>query len=145
MPTALDSYTEYSRLVFSLLTDRATVERHTLAVYTTSRTIGITRGQIVFRSGHVLRVFEQIDFVAHRIFKYFYELSYQGESLWWYDSMPHPDIPDLESTHPHHKHIPPDIKHHRIPATGLSFTEPNLPQLITEAETFITTAAGNTQ
>jgi hypothetical protein len=145
MPTALDSYTEYSRLVFSLLTDRATVERHTLAVYTTSRTIGITRGQIVFRSGHVLRVFEQIDFIAHRIFKYFYELSYQGESLWWYDSMPHPDIPDLESTHPHHKHIPPDIKHHRIPATGLSFTEPNLPQLITEAETFITTAAGNTQ
>ncbi len=59
MSTALDSYAEYSRLIFSLLTDRATVERHTLAVYTTSRTIGITRGQIVFRSGHVLRVFEQ--------------------------------------------------------------------------------------
>ncbi len=138
MPTALDSYTEYSRLVFSLLTDRATVERHTLAVYTTSRTIGITRGQIVFRSGHVLRVFEQIDFIARRIVKYFYELSYQGESLWWYDSMPHPDIPDLESTHPHHKHIPPDIKHHRIPAMGLSFTEPNLPPLIAEIEAMIT-------
>ena len=145
MPTALDSYTEYSRLIFSLLTDRDTVERHTLAVYTTSRTIGITRGQIVFRSGHVLRVFEQIDFVAYRVLQYFYELSYQGEPLWWYDPMPHPDVPDLQSTHPHHKHIPPDIKHHRIPATGLSFTEPNLPQLITEAETFITTATGNTQ
>ena len=137
MPATLDSYTEYSRLVFSLLTDRATVERHTLAVYTTSRTIGITRGQIVFHSGHVLRVFEQIDFVTHRILKYFYELSYQGESLWWYDSMPHPDIPDLESTHPHHKHLPPDIKHHRIPATGLSFTEPNLPPLIAEIEAMI--------
>jgi len=145
MPATLDSYTEYSRLVFSLLTDRATVERHTLAVYTTSRTIGITRGQIVFHSGHVLRVFEQIDFVTHRILKYFYELSYQGESLWWYDSMPHPDVPDLRSTHPHHKHIAPDIKHHRIAATGLSFTEPNLPKLITETETFIITASGNTQ
>jgi hypothetical protein len=51
--------------------------------------------------------------------------------------MPHPDIPDLQITHPHHKHIPPDIKHHRIPAAGLSFTEPNLPPLIAEIEATI--------
>jgi len=38
----------------------------------------------------------------------------------------------LASTHPHHKHIPPDLKHHRIPAAGLSFTQPNLPFLIQE-------------
>lgn len=38
----------------------------------------------------------------------------------------------LASTHPHHKHIPPDIKHHRIPAPNLSFTIPNLPFLIEE-------------
>ena len=141
MPTALDSYAEYARLIFALLTDRASIERHTLAVYTTSSTIGITRGQIVFRSGHVLRVFEQIDFVARHILKYFYELSYQDEPLWWYDSMPHPDIPDLQSTQPHHKHIPPDIKHHRIPAIGLSFAGPNLPQLIAEAESLIANSA----
>ncbi len=35
---------------------------------------------------------------------------------------------------PHHKHIPPDIKHHRIPAPGLSFQQPNLPFLIEEIE-----------
>ncbi|MEN8215749.1 MAG: hypothetical protein ABFS56_05115 [Pseudomonadota bacterium] len=35
----------------------------------------------------------------------------------------------LASTHPHHKHIPPDIKHNRIPAPILSFTHPNLPEL----------------
>ena len=138
MPTALDDCGEYARLIFALLTHRPTVERHTLAVYTTSQTVGITRGQILFRSGHVLRVFEQIDFVAHRIVKYSHELSYQGESLWWYDSMPHPDIPDLQSTHPHHKHIPPDIKHHRVPAPDLSFTMPNLPRLIIEVEHIIT-------
>jgi hypothetical protein len=40
----------------------------------------------------------------------------------------------LASTHPHHKHLPPDIKHHRVPAPGLSFTEPNLPFLIREIE-----------
>ena len=38
-------------------------------------------------------------------------------------------------THPHHKHLPPDIKHHRIPAPGLSFTAPNLSFLIEEIET----------
>ncbi len=90
MSTALRSYAEYARLIFTLLADRATVESHSLAVYTVSQTIGVTRGQIVFRSGHVLHVFEQVDFVAHRILKYFYELTYQGEPLWWYDPMPHP-------------------------------------------------------
>jgi len=137
MSVALDAYEEYARLIFSLLADRATVERHTLALYTVSRTIGIARGQIVFRSGHLLRVFEQIDFVAHRITKYFYELTYQDELLWWYDPMPHPDVLDLQSTHPHHKHIPPDIKHHRTPAPGFSFTAPNLPQLIAEVEAIV--------
>jgi len=38
----------------------------------------------------------------------------------------------LASTHPHHKHIPPDIKHNRIPAPELSFTQPNLPFLMQE-------------
>jgi hypothetical protein len=97
----------------------------------------MTRGQVFFHSGHVLHVFEQIDFLSQRIVKYFYELTCEGESLWWYDPMPHPDVPDLQSTHPHHKHIPPDVKHHRIPAPELSFAEPNLPWLLEEAESFI--------
>jgi hypothetical protein len=135
--SALKSYGEYARLIFSLLADRGTVESHTLAVYTVSQTVGITRGQINFRSGHRLRVFEHVDFAAHRILKYFYEVTYEGESLWWYDPMPHPDVPELQSTHPHHKHIPPDIKHHRIPAPEMSFTAPNLPHLIEEVEAAI--------
>jgi hypothetical protein len=61
--------------------------------------------------------------------------SYAGkEKLYWYDSWPHPNDPSLALTHPHHKHIPPDIKHHRVPAPGLSFTRPNLPFLIEEIE-----------
>lgn len=138
MSAELRSYAEYARLVYSLLTDRPSVESHTVAVFTVSQTIGMTRGQIAFRSGHVLQVFEQVDFIAHRIHKYFYELTYHGESLWWYDPMPHPDVPELQSTHPHHKHLAPDMKHHRIPAPGLSFTEPNLPRLLEEAESHIT-------
>ena len=43
----------------------------------------------------------------------------------------------LASTFPHHKHIPPDIKHNRIPAPEISFTQPNLPVLIQEIEVLI--------
>jgi hypothetical protein len=35
----------------------------------------------------------------------------------------------------YHKHLLPDIKHHRILAPGLSCTAPNLPFLIGEIET----------
>ena len=49
-----------------------------------------------------------------------------------YDSQAHPNDPTLAATHPHHKHIPPDIKHNRVPAPELSFTEPNLPFLLAE-------------
>lgn len=37
----------------------------------------------------------------------------------------------------YHKHIPPDIKHHRISTPELSFTQPNLPALIGEIERLI--------
>jgi len=36
--------------------------------------------------------------------------------------------------HPRHRHVLPDIKHNRVPAPRLSFTEPNLPFLIEEIE-----------
>ena len=56
------------------------------------------------------------------------------ENFVWYDSQSHPDDSSLASTDPHHKHIPPDIKHHRVPAPGLSFHQPNLSFLIEEIE-----------
>jgi hypothetical protein len=68
---------------------------------------------------------------------YGYEVWRGNEKLYWYDSQPHPDDPALRSTHPHHKHIPPDIKHHRISAPEMSFIQPNLPVLIREIEALI--------
>jgi len=50
--------------------------------------------------------------------------------------------PTLAKTHPHHKHIPPDMKRHRVSAPNLSFTQPNLPVLIEEIEN---TLLGNSQ
>ena len=141
MSSALESYAQYAQLIYSLLVDRPTVANHTLALYTVSQTVGMTRGQVLFHSGHLLHVFEQIDFVSQRILKYFYELTYEDQSLWWYDPMPHPDVPDLQGTHPHHKHTPPNVKHHRIPAPGLSFAEPNLPRLLEEVESLISSSS----
>ena len=68
---------------------------------------------------------------------YGYEVWRGDKKLYWYDSQPHPSDPDLQSTNPHHKHIPPNIKNHRIPAPEMSFTQPNLPTLILEIEEFI--------
>ena len=50
------------------------------------------------------------------------------------DPMPHPHVPEPQSTHPHHKHTSPDIKHHRLPAPMISFEQPNLPHLLAEVE-----------
>jgi len=47
--------------------------------------------------------------------------------------------PTLAGTDPHHKHVPPDIKHHRVPAPGMSFDKPNLPFLLAELEHLLTT------
>ena len=96
-------------------------------------------GVLYFANGMRLVIRERILF--HRlpavIDAYGYEVWRDEELLYWYDSQPHPNDPNLQSTHPHHKHVPPDIKHNRIPAPGLSFTSPNLPMLIAEIETIL--------
>jgi hypothetical protein len=77
---------------------------------------------------------EELDFDAGLITSYGYEVYRHGERLYWYDDFPHPNDPILASTFPHHKHIQPDIKHNRIPAPEMSFTQPNLPVIIREIE-----------
>jgi hypothetical protein len=63
------------------------------------------------------------------------QASYPGkEKLYWYDSFPHPKDSLLAVTDPHHKHVPPDMKRHCVPAPELSFAGPNLPLLIGEIE-----------
>lgn len=124
--TSLDCY---SRFVATLL-DRRDVVRSTVAVWSDSRYTGIAEGEVVFGNG--LRLREELDFDAGLITSYGYEV-YQGTTrLYWYDDFPHPQDPALSATFPHHKHVPPDIKHHRIPAAEMSFTRPNLPVLIRE-------------
>jgi hypothetical protein len=129
----LKSLADYSRFVAELL-ERSAAERSTVAVWSTSPYTGVGEGEVFFGQGVRLRLREELDFEAGLITSYGYEV-YQGqERLYWYDDFPHPNDPRLASTFPHHKHVPPEIKQHRIPAPDLNYTQPNLPVLIEEIE-----------
>jgi len=129
----LQSLSDYSSFVAELL-DRASVTRSTVAVWPESPYTGVAEGEVFFAQGLRLRMREELDFDAALITAYGYEVYREEERLYWYDDFPHPNDPTLSSTHPHHKHIPPDIKHNRIPAPGLSFSQSNLPFIIAEIE-----------
>jgi len=131
--TPLQSLAEYSHFVAELL-DRPTVQRSTIAIWSDSPYTGVAEGEVFFSSGIRLRIREELDFDVGLITSYGYEVYRGEERLYWYDDFPHPNDPTLASTHPHHKHVLPDIKHDRIPAPEISFTSPNLPALIEEIE-----------
>jgi len=128
------SYAAYAAFVYSLQERYPSIRRSTLVVATIGATLAKVEGQIAFDDETILDVWELVAFDSGRIRNYSYEIYVKGEKVAWYDPFEHPHIPELASTHPHHKHVPPDIKHNRIPAPGLSFEQPNLPFLIEEIE-----------
>lgn len=129
----LRSVAEYSRFVAELL-DRPGVEHSAISVWSDSPYTGIAEGDIFFTGNLRLRMREEMDFDAGIITSYGYEVYRSEDRLYWYDDFPHPHDPALASTFPHHKHIPPDLKRHRIPAPEMRFSIPNLPVLIREIE-----------
>lgn len=133
----LQSLGAYSRFVAALL-NRPTVERSTVVVWPDSPYTGVAEGEVYFSQGVRLRMREELDFDAGFITSYGYEVYRHAERLYWYDDFPHPHDPLLASTFPHHKHMPPDIKHNRMPAPEMSFMCPNLPVLLREIEEAIT-------
>jgi len=124
----------YEELIYSLQARYPSIRHSTLFLAPIGPTLAKLEGQVTFHGDIVLDIWELVDFDAGRILKYSYELYRAGEKILWYDPFEHPHIPELASTHPHHKHILPDIKHNRLPAPGISFTQPNLPHLIREIE-----------
>jgi hypothetical protein len=130
------SLTEYETFVYTLPERYPSISRSTLTVVRRGATAAVLQGEVELAQDHRLVVREKLSF-AHspgEIKGYGYEVWRGNEQLYWYDSQPHPDGPGLTETHPHHKHVTPDIKHHRLPATGLSFTQPNISFLIEEVE-----------
>jgi hypothetical protein len=131
------SLREYELFVYTLAQRFTTMRYSTLVVAQRGRYLAELKGELAFSGEHRLAVYERLTWDAGSltIEGYSYEVWRGNEKLYWYDSQPHPNDPTLASTHPHHKHIPPDIKQHRIPAPGISFTSPNLSFLIEEIET----------
>jgi hypothetical protein len=129
----LNSLSDYSRFVAESL-DQPIVQSSTVAVWSDSPYTCVVEGEVLFVNGLRMRMREEVDLDAGLITSYGYEVYRGEERLYWYDDFPHPNDPVLASTMPHHKHIPPDIKHNRVPAPNLSFERPNLLLLIQEID-----------
>ncbi len=127
---------EYEEYVYTLPLRYPAVEASTLVVAPRGARVLALTGELTFPAGYRLKVKERLMFEGGPLLleSYGYEVWRNSEKLYWYDSQPHPDDLTLAATDPHHKHVPPDIKHHRVPAPGISFTRPNLSALIQEIE-----------
>ena len=146
----------YEQFLYTLTAQYPSIRHSTLVYIPAGIYFGRVEGLLLFKARIVLCVLEHLTFLPRgEIEHYGYEVSrhrptvnpldiaaaeyctaayHHKEKLYWYDSFAHPHDPTLAATTPHHKHVPPDIKHHRIPAPELSFTRPNLPALIREVE-----------
>ena len=131
------SLRDYETFIYSLSEQFPSILQSMLVVVQRGRSYAELSGEVLFAAGYRLVVYERLTWDSGPLLieGYGYEVWQSSEELYWYDSQPHPLDSSLASTHPHHKHLPPDIKHHRIPAPSLSFAAPNLPLLIGEIET----------
>jgi hypothetical protein len=132
----LQSLVDYELFIYLLPQHYPAISYSSLVAIQRGGAVAVIRGEIELHQDLRIVVREKLSFadLPGVIESYGYEIWRGEDLLYWYDSQAHPNTPTLVSTHPHHKHIPPDIKHNRIPAPGLSFTRPNLPFLIEEIE-----------
>lgn len=130
------SIREYEEYIYTLRQKFPSVQRSTLIVIRRGRRVAVLKGELSFDQGYRISVQERLSFDTGsvEIEFYGYELWMNAEKIAWYDAQPHPNDEKLASTHPHHKHIHPDIKHNRIPAPNMAFELPNIPALIAEVE-----------
>jgi len=128
------SLADYETFVYTIQQGYPSITRSTLILARRGRSTANLTGELRFDNGYRLVVYEILTWDEGPVLiqRYSYEVWSGNEKVYWYDPQPHPNDPSLAGTHPHHKHIPPSIKHNRMPAPGLSFEKPNLPFLINE-------------
>jgi hypothetical protein len=117
MNNPLRTSDDYELFLYTLVDQFPSVRRSTVTFARRGSALARVAGELSFDHGIRLVVRERV--LYHRlpamIDEYGYEVWRDEEKLYWYDPQPHPDDPALQSTHPHHKHVPPDIKHNRLP------------------------------
>jgi hypothetical protein len=136
MINPLSSIQDYELFVYTLGDRFSSVQRSTLTFVRVGASLARVAGELVFPHDVRLVVRERLVFsrLPGVIEWYGYEAWKGQERMFWYDPQPHPGESLLQSTYPHHKHVPPDMKHNRVPAPQMSFARPNLPLLIPEME-----------
>jgi hypothetical protein len=136
MNNPLRTFEDYELFLYTLTNQFASVRRSTVRLIRQGTTLARVTGEFIFDDDIRLVVRERLVYQRPStvIDSYGYEVWRGAAKLYWYDSQPHPGDLSLQGTDPHHKHIPPDIRHHRIPAPEMSFARPNLPALIREIE-----------
>jgi len=139
MTSPLRTSEDYELFLYTLPDQFESIRNSTVTFVRRGNSLARVYGEITFNHGIRLLILERIlfDRLPAVIDAYGYEVWREQEKLYWYDSQSHPDDESLQITHPHHKHIPPDIKHNRIPAPEMSFSEPNIHALIEEIEELI--------
>lgn len=112
------SVDDYELFLYSLTARFPRVDKSTVILVRRGATLARVSGELYFEAGYRIVVRERLSFAKLPLVidGYGYEIWRGEEKLYWYDSQPHPNDPKLQSTHPHHKHVPPNIKHNRVPA-----------------------------
>ncbi len=136
MSDSLRTPEDYELFLYTLTEQFPSVQRSTAVLVRRGSTLARVSGELYFANGFRLELRERLDcnHCPAVIDWYGYEIWRNNDKLCWYDSQPHPNDPTLAETHPHHKHVPPNIKRNRIPAPNMRFDQPNLPALIQEIE-----------
>ena len=130
------SLRNYEEFIYTLKQQYPSIQRSTLIVVRRGKRTAVVQGEITFSKGYRIILKERLSFDKEQVVieSYGYELWLHDKKISWYDSQPHPNDSHLASTYPHHKHIPPNIKHNRVPSQNMRFDQPNLPHLIQEIE-----------
>ena len=139
MSNPLRSLEDYELFIYSLVAQFPSIRRSTVVVVRRGATLARVEGELFFDLGFRMVIRERLTFnrLPGVIDWYGYEVWQNEIKIFWYDSQPHPNEPFLQQNHPHHKHVPPDTKHNRIPALKMNFSIPNLPELIQEIDALI--------
>lgn len=133
------SLRSYEDFIYKLKELYPIVQHSTLVIVPSGNLTAVLRGELTFPHGYRVSIRERLSLDGGTLVIEFYgyEFWHNTEKIAWYDAQPHPNEPSLQSTHPHHKHVPPNIKRNRIPAPNMSFTRPNIPALVADVEALL--------
>lgn len=132
----MNTIQDYELYLYTLTENFTSIKKSTVILVKRGASLARVSGEIHFEGNYKLAIRERLLFNCSPIVIdwYGYEIWRGNEKQSWYDSQPHPGEPSLESTYPHHKHVPPNMTRNRIPSPNMKFVPPNLTALIHEVE-----------